>query len=622
VCGICGFAGNGTIDDLKKMNACLVHRGPDAQGLWSDPDKGIYIGHRRLSILDIAGGSQPMWTADKNIGITFNGEIYNFRELRVTLEKQGYRFLSDHSDTEVLLHGYREWGTGLPSHLNGMWAFAIYDRERDRFFLSRDRFGKKPLFYTVSRETFMFSSELLSLRKHSFFNHSISSLSLKKYFAYNYIPAPRSLYESVYKLPAGYNLVYSIADKESRLEQYWEFSLEPFEVIPANAEAVWCEQLRELIDKAVERRLVADVPLGIFLSGGIDSTSVSYFATRHIESNRVKTFSIGFEEPSFDESSFARFAAQFLKTDHHHSFLSLETAKSLLPAIAARLDEPFGDSSLLPTYLLCQESRRFVTVALGGDGADELFAGYDPFRALRAAMLYDKFFPKPLHTAIKLLIGRLPVSHANMSLDFKLKRTLRGITYDRKLWNPVWQGALDPEELGDFFADEIDNEEVYSEAIECWDACHQENIVDKTLQFYTRLYLQNDILVKIDRASMMNSLEVRAPYLDIDLVNFVRRIPASFKFRHGTTKYILKKALKPVIPDRILNRGKKGFGIPIGKWFQSGLFVSENNPALPWFKPSFINRRIEEHANNVADNRNFLWNLWLLKQHLHGVSGT
>ncbi|MBN1307860.1 MAG: asparagine synthase (glutamine-hydrolyzing) [Chitinispirillaceae bacterium] len=619
MCGICGFSGNGTIDDLRRMNDALSHRGPDAEGLWSDSSKGIYIGHKRLSIIDIAGGTQPMWTADGRIGVTFNGEIYNFRELRATLEKAGHRFLSDHSDTEVLLHGYREWGAGLPSRLNGMWAFAIYDRDRGRFFLSRDRFGKKPLYHTFRCGTFIFASELSSLRKHSLFNHSISIRSLKKYFAYNYIPAPGSLYESVYKLPAGCNLVYSIDDKEHRVERYWEFALEPFETIPKNAEAAWCEQLRELIDRAVRRRLMSDVPLGIFLSGGIDSTSVSYFAARHIEPPSLRTFSIGFEEPSFDESAYAQFAAAALGTDHHHRTLSLETAKSLLPDIAGKLDEPFGDSSLLPTYLLCKESRQSVTVALGGDGADELFAGYDPFRALRAAELYGRYFPKPLHTAIGLLIRRLPVSHVNMSLDFKLKRTLRGLSYDRKLWNPVWLGALDQRELRELFTDAIDLDDVYSEAIDCWDSCRQPGLIDKTLQFYTKLYLQNDILTKIDRASMMNSLEVRAPYLDSDLVDFVRRIPAGYKYRRGRTKYILKKALEPLLPRRILYRSKKGFGVPVGKWFMTGSLSLVNNTAPPGMNAAFIDLQIDEHLCHSADNRAFLWNMWLLERHINST---
>jgi asparagine synthase (glutamine-hydrolysing) len=616
LCGICGFAGNGSIDDLKRMNDALVHRGPDAQGLWSDPSKGIFIGHRRLSIIDIDGGAQPMWTCDRRIGIIFNGEIYNYKELRVDLEKAGHIFVSDHSDTEVILYGYRQWGEQCVNHFNGMWAFAIYDKERNQLFLSRDRFGKKPLCYAYNAGTFMFSSELTSLRKHHLFDFEISKNALKKFFAYNYIPSPLTLYESVYKLPAGHNLVYSLSDCSIHVKQYWEFHLEPFEDVPKNAESIWAEELRCLIDNAVQRRLMSDVPLGIFLSGGIDSTSVAYFATRHISSEQVKTFSIGFDEPSFDESTYALLASRTLSTDHHHRRLSIDTAKMLLPEIIKNLDEPFGDSSLLPTWLLCNESRKFVTVALGGDGADELFAGYDPFCALRASQLYSSIVPRPVHDAVRLLMDRLPVSHVNMSADFRIKRTLRGLGYSKKLWNPVWQASLSPDEIDGLFSEHTPLEDLYCEAIECWDNCKQKNLIDKTIEYYTRLYLQNDILTKIDRASMMNSLEVRAPFLDIDIVNFVRRIPANYKFRYGTTKYILKRALQPLIPSEILNRKKKGFGVPVGKWFQNKELHINKDRQLQGINQEFIDKQIVDHCKGVNDNRGLLWNIWVLDHFL------
>jgi asparagine synthase (glutamine-hydrolysing) len=615
LCGICGFAGNGTIDDLKRMNDSLIHRGPDAEGLWSDFSKGIFFGHRRLSIIDISGGAQPMWTRDGSIGITFNGEIYNYKDLRIELEKAGHIFVSDHSDTEILLYGYRQWGEHIVDRLNGMWAFAIYDKQNNLLFLSRDRFGKKPLYYASNAGTFMFSSELTSLQKHSGFDFQLSKRALKKFFAYNYIPAPLTLYESVYKLPAGHNLFYSLSDRTPRLQKYWEFHLEPFEKIPQNAENLWAEELRDLIDKAVQRRLMSDVPLGIFLSGGIDSTSVAYFATKHIPSQKIRTFSIGFDEASFDESAYSSLAAHALTTDHHHRKLSLDIAESTVLQIICNLDEPLGDSSLLPTWLLCNESRKFVTVALGGDGADELFAGYDPFCALNAAQLYSSLVPKPVHEAIRLIMNLLPVSHVNMSADFRIKRTLRGLSYPKKLWNPVWQAALSPGEINNLFSEHTPLEDLYSDAIECWDSCKQKNLIDKTLEYYTKLYLQNDILTKIDRASMMNSLEVRAPYLDIDLVNFVRRIPSSYKYRNGTTKYILKKALQPLIPARILNRKKKGFGVPIGKWFQTGVLNLNDTSGLAYYNDHFVKKQFLTHQNRMRDNRGFLWNLWILKQY-------
>lgn len=597
------------------MNDALIHRGPDAVGLWSDPSKGIFIGHRRLSIIDIKGGSQPMWSRDGNIGITFNGEIYNYKILRTDLEKAGHIFYCDHSDTEVLLYGYRQWGERVVDRLNGMWAFAIFDKQHDHLFLSRDRFGKKPLYYARNAGTFMFSSELISLRKHSNFDYRISRNALKKFFAYNYIPAPLTLYDSVYKLPAGCNLLYSLSECSLTLKRYWEFQIDPFETIPNNAESLWAEELRELIDKAVQRRLMSDVPLGIFLSGGIDSTSVAYFATQHIPSQQVKSFSIGFDEPSFDESKYALLASRKLMTDHHNKKCSFDTMQLLIPEIISNLDEPVGDSSLLPTWLLCNESRKFVTVALGGDGADELFAGYDPFCALKAAQLYSSVIPRPVHKAIQLFMNRFPVSHVNMSTDFRIKRTLRGLGYQNNLWNPVWQASLSPEEIDDLFSEQTPLEDLYCEAIECWDNCRQKNLIDKTLEYYTKLYLQNDILTKIDRASMMNSLEVRAPYLDIDLVNFVRRIPSNYKFRNGTTKYILKKALQGLIPAEILTRKKKGFGVPVGKWFQTGALNFNGLSGISYCSDRFITRQHLTHKNGICDNRGFLWNLWILKQY-------
>ena len=613
MCGITGFVGTGSLETLQHMTQQLVHRGPDAEGLWHDAEKGVYLGHRRLSIIDIADGKQPMWTADGKLGIIFNGEIYNHLELRQTLEKKGYHFSTHHSDTEVLLQGYAAWGKDLPKKLNGMWAFALYDRSKEVIFCSRDRFGKKPFFYTYQGDTFIFASELIALTCHPSLKPQLSKLALKKYFAYGYIPAPNSIYENIYKLPAGYSLFYKLAEKKLTLKKYWDFVLEPFERIPKHPEIEWGEQLRELLDRAVQRRLISDVPLGVFLSGGVDSSAIAAFASKHINPSDLNTFSIGFTEPDFDESIYAAQVAQFLGTQHHPEILSIENSKELLSEIINKLDEPMGDSSLLPTYLLCHHARQKVTVALGGDGGDELFAGYDPFRALRWAQLYANIIPKPIHKAIQMLFARLPVSHRNMSLDFKIKCTLRGLNYQPSLWCPVWMATLSPNELTELFQEPIDLEEIYSEAIDCWEACTQNNLIDKTLQFYTKLYLQDDILVKIDRASMLVSLEARSPFLDIDLVNFVRQIPSHYKFRQGQTKYILKKALEPVLPKNIIYRSKKGFGVPIGKWFQQEQ-LSFSETSFPLLNDSFIKTKITEHTQQQADQRAFLWNLWVLNR--------
>jgi asparagine synthase (glutamine-hydrolysing) len=611
MCGIAGFVGAGDRETLARMTAVLVHRGPDDAGLW---DNGtVFLGHRRLAIVDLADGHQPMSTSDGALTVIFNGEIYNHGELRAELKAHGHVFQTDHSDTEVLLHGYRQWGAALPTRLNGMWAFALHDRNNGQLFCSRDRFGKKPFFYALGPRNFIFGSELTALIQHPDVSRNLSRRALQKYFAYGYIPAPLSIYEAAKKLPGGCSLTLDTATLDCRIERYWDLVLEPFEQIPSNPEEEWGGQIRELLDRAVQRRLMSDVPLGVFLSGGIDSSAVTAFASRHLPAGQLKTFSVGFDEKSFDESKYARQVADFFGTDHHTETLSLDRAHNLLDECLARLDEPLGDSSLLPTYLLNRFTRQHVTVALGGDGGDELFAGYDPFRALGKAQFYQALIPHPIHQGIRALFNRLPVSHANMSLDFKIKRTLRGLSYRPSFWLPVWMGSLDPVDLEELFDGPIVLEDLYSEAIEQWEACPQTDLVDKTLQFYAKLYLQDDIMVKVDRASMMHSLEIRAPFLDIELVDFVRRIPSSYKLRQGTTKYILKKALEPVLPREILYRTKKGFGSPIGAWFKNGtLQMNGNRTSL--LQNNFIREKTAAHLAGKSDERAFLWNTYVLNR--------
>lgn len=613
MCGIAGFSGGGGLRDLENMMTALQHRGPDANGTWQDSEARVWLGHQRLSIIDLEDGAQPMSTAKGNLTVVYNGEIYNHLDLREQLKKCGHRFRTDHSDTEVLLHGYEEWGEQMPERLNGMWAFAIFDREKREFFLSRDRFGKKPLYYYSSGSNFVFASELKSLLKRHEINPTKSPLSLQKYFAYGYVPAPSTLYEGIHKLPAGHNMRVSLPGPELTVKKYWDFILEPFEKIPANPEEEWGEQIRHLLKLSVRRRLMSDVPLGVFLSGGIDSTSVARYACEEMGRDQVSTFSIGFEEASFDESEWSSQAAEFLGSKHFLEKFAMSSLIDLLPEISEKLDEPFGDSSLLPTTLLCRVARRRVKVVLGGDGSDELFAGYDPFRVLRAAENYSRWAPKPVHKAIRLLAGYLPTSYSNISRDFAIKRFLCGLSYPGKIRNVVWMGPLEPDELSELTGSKVNIDEVYSEAIDLWDAYPRANEVDRTLQFFTRLYLQDDILSKVDRASMMNSLEVRSPYLDIDLVDFVRRIPASYKVRQGTTKYILKKALEPVLPKEIIYRKKKGFGSPIAKWFRNGTLKVGKAMEGKTPEKRFLIKKLNEHIHGNRDHRLYLWSQWLLE---------
>ncbi len=623
MCGIYGYIGRSGNPDghggtgepcgdaAAAMRDVMVHRGPDGEGVWRDPEAPVCLGHLRLAIIDLSGGAQPMRTAEEDLVVTFNGEIYNHGQLRDELRARGHRFRTDHSDTEVLLHGYREWGEALPEKLNGMWAFAIWDRTRRRLFISRDRFGKKPLFYAATREAFVFGSELRAVAAHPATSTSLSTLALKKYFAFGYIPAPHTIYQSVRKLPGGHSLTIALDDAIPTVRQYWDYRIEPFETIPKDPDAEWGGRLLELLDAAVKRRLMSDVPLGVFLSGGVDSSAITALAARHMTGG-LKTFSIGFTEASFDESVPAKRVAEHFGTDHTCETLSMEKALELAPRIAAMLDEPMGDSSLLPTYLLCGVTRKRVTVALGGDGGDELFAGYDPFVALRYAELYNKLTPKPVHEAIRMAASLVPVSHRNMSLDFKVKRTLRGLSYPRPLWNPIWLGPLAPTDLEDLFREPTDPEAVYEEAINAWEGAGCDHVVDKTLYFYTKLYLQDDILVKVDRASMLHSLEARSPFLDVEVADFARRIPWRWKHRKGVGKHILKQALEGLVPHDIIHRKKKGFGAPIGKWFAEGR-LHPTPPVQPmpmdW---SETTRRFANHRAGRCDERAFLWNAWLL----------
>jgi asparagine synthase (glutamine-hydrolysing) len=611
MCGITGFIGDGESVLLHQMMDVLAHRGPDGEGVWIDQSRKVFFGHRRLSILDIAAGSQPMTTIDEQLVIIFNGEIYNHAELRAELESRGHQFKTDHSDTEVLLYGYREWGPGLLEKLNGMWSFAIYDRTQNELFLSRDRFGKKPLFYYSDDRNFVFASELTALRLHPAVPKDLDPDSLQKFFAYGFIPAPKTLLKGVKKLEPGHWMKVPLPSLRCQIQKYWEFELEPFETIPQNPERVWGEELLHRLDEAVRCRLQADVPVGIFLSGGIDSTTIATLAARHHPF--IETFSIGFEDKSFDEREFARLGAETAKTRHHEEVLSPERYLQWALATAEKLDEVMGDSSLLPTALVSKLARQHVTVVLSGDGSDELFAGYDPFRALKPAKLYSAVAVGTVNRAVRSVAERLPVSHANMSLDFKLKRMLRGLSYPKQYWLPAWMGPLDPKEIGELFGSKPDPEELYSEAIAAWNHPSAKNDVDRTIQFYVRLYLQDDILVKTDRASMMHRLEARCPFLDLHVVDFARRIPSSYKLRGGITKYILKEAVRGLIPDRVIDRPKKGFGIPIGNWFKSGELNLNSSAAIKEMDWSWINRRLADHCAGKRDDRGMLWCAWLLQ---------
>ena len=554
-----------------------------------------------------------MWNEDDSVGIVFNGEIYNHLDLRRELVQAGHHFKSDHSDTEVLIHGYEEWGEALLARLNGMFAFCIYDRPRKMLFFARDRFGKKPLYYSQTVRGLVFASELKSLLVHPGVIPDIDPIGLQKYFAYGFIPAPYSLYRNVYKLPGGHYLAHDLATESTKICRYWQFEMTPDADFAKESEAGLAEELRSRITRAVQRRLVADVPVGVFLSGGIDSSTVLACATHGAAEGQIKTFSIGFHEKEFDESGQARDIARHFGADHSEEIMSVEAVRDLADHVLGMLDEPMADSSILPTFLLSRFARRSVTVALSGDGGDELFAGYAPFRALGMAKLYCALLPISARTHIRRAVNLLPASDGYLNLDFKLKRTLQGLEYPPSVWNPVWISPLRPDEIADLLGSPVDWEELYADAIAAWNSSASDDLIARTSEFYGRFYLQDGILTKVDRASMMVGLEVRAPFLDNEVVDFATRLPSSLKYRRGTTKYLLKRAMSGVLPHKLLIRPKRGFGIPLAKWLKTWPVPTKGAAGCDG---AFTKRMFDAHRNGKRDNRLFLWAWLVLAKHL------
>lgn len=576
MCGITGIISfqNPEIDRdvLKRMTEKLVPRGPDAEGFYFAPHVGL--GHRRLAIIDLSSGHQPLTTNDGRYTIVFNGEIYNYRELRTELEKTRALFHTQ-SDTEVLLQLFAREGAACLKKLNGMFAFAIWDHQEKALFAARDRMGKKPFYYALipsQKSTpafFIFASELKSLMAFPELPKKTNAAAVRHFFTYEYVPSPLSIIAGVQKLRPGYWL--SLKDDGLLVTQrYWN---QPFGDPVDDDENTASKKLLGLLDQAVQYRLIADVPLGVFLSGGIDSSSVVALMARHRSGKDIKTFSIYFDEKSYDESFYCKTIAKKFGTDHHAQTLSAKILLDILPDVAAYLDEPFADASILPTYLLSRFTRQHVTVTLGGDGADELFAGYPTFFADHAARAYRKI-PAFIRNGVASLVSRLPASDRNMSFDFKARQFLSGISHDGVLRQQVWLSGVNPLEQKKLFTPDFlgqsggDPLDILRQEMT---GCASKNPKDQLLYFYQKFYLADGILFKIDRASMANSLEVRAPYLDKDVVDYVTRLPYSYKLKGVTTKYLLKKMLNRLLPALITQRRKKGFGIPLAGWLKHEL---------------------------------------------------
>ena len=623
MCGITGWANlddqtsafEGARELLHSMCERMVHRGPDSEGLFVTT--GAALGMRRLAIIDLVTGEQPVFNEDKSVAVILNGEIYNYRELRSELEKRGHSFRSA-SDTEVLPHLYEEYGDQMVRELNGMFAFALWDSKRRRLLIARDRFGEKPLYWGVFDKTLLFASEPKVLLAHPSVHPAIDLQALRMYLSFDYVPAPLSIYEGINKLPAAHKLV--LEDGRVTTDCYWQLDYKTITPVPSVEEAA--AHLQDLLADAVRMRLVSDVPLGVLLSGGVDSSTVAALAVR-ASSEAVKTFSISFAEASFDESAYARGVAKFLGTDHHEERLSANLAANLVSEIGAWMDEPFSDPSLVPTYLLSRFTRKHVTVALGGDGGDELFAGYQMYVGHRWAEIY-KHVPASLRNhVIEPIVRNLPVKTKNLSFDYKALRFVTGVKYDTVARHHIWFGSFTPEEQRLLLTPETlaeTNGDIYQQARQMMSECGEQDLIKSMQNLDTRLYLAEDILTKVDRASMAVSLEVRAPFLDPRVAEFAASLPSNYKLRGQKTKYILKKAVDGLLPGFVTRRGKKGFGVPVAEWLKvklrplaRDLLAPERVRRAGVFNPDFVARLQDEHERGVANHRKLLWTLLMFE---------
>ncbi|MBM4370422.1 MAG: asparagine synthase (glutamine-hydrolyzing) [Deltaproteobacteria bacterium] len=622
MCGICGFTFRTRPDFepdavLERMKDRLRHRGPDGEGSWAG--EGVRLGHRRLNIVDLEGGAQPMANEDGMVITSFNGELYNHLDLRGGLEARGHRFRT-RSDTEALVHLWEEKGVDTPAELRGMFAISLWDERQGCLFLARDRLGKKPLYWARTREGLAFGSELTALLEHPGVGRDLDPVSLRRYLLFDAVPAPGSILRGVHKLEPGTWLLWT-RDSGLRLGRYWDLTFPPRDQRPPPVPEA-ARTLRQLLSDSVRARLMSDVPLGVFLSGGIDSSAVVAAMRDHREGPAIQSFSIGFEDPSFDETVHAATVARHFGTTHRHKTLTPRTMLDKLPGIMARLDEPLADGSLIPVYLLSEFTREHVTVALGGDGGDELNLGYPTFQAHRIAAWLG-WLPRPLRAALTAAVDRLPVSHANISFDYKARQLMKGLAYHPSHRHFVWIGALPPPEQrpllhGDVLAAAPD-EEVFAVVDRHAGACAPRDSYDLLTYLYAKLYMCDDILCKVDRASMMHGLEARAPFLDTPLVEFLAGLPTSYKLRGMTMKYLLRRAFARDLPREILARPKKGFGVPIARWLRGelrswagDLLHADGHLTALGLEPAGVRDLFHQHQAGVRDHRKALWSVIVL----------
>jgi asparagine synthase (glutamine-hydrolysing) len=628
MCGICGIV---NLDDQKVVDRTLLqrmcdsirHRGPDGEGIYLRGPVGL--GHRRLSIIDLATGDQPMTNEDGTIWIILNGEIYNYRDLTDELRQRGHIF-STRSDTEAIIHAYEEWGAECCAHLRGMFAYALWDENNRRLVLARDRLGKKPLIYTLTPQALLFASELRTLLCDSEVSRQIDIDSLYAYMMRLYIPTPRTVFQNIFKLPPAHYLVYE--DGKMEIKRYWQvdFSRKPFSgqsnKNSTNREAEICDRLWDLLREVTRMRLISEVPLGAFLSGGVDSSAIVGIMST-LTDEPVKTFSIRFEEMGYDETPYARKIANLFGTDHHELTVK-PSALEVLPTLVWHYSEPFADSSAIPTYYVSKLTRQFVTVALSGDAGDENFAGYDYYRVARWLETY-KYLPLAMRRNLPMLLHLVKQVPGLGNLAHRAQVILRrgelepaqAYTYRTSVFTSAMSAELWQPDL----LSRINQEVVIEHLNECLEQFRGNDPLDRWQYMDLLNYLPDDILVKVDIASMANALEVRAPLLDHEIVEFAASLPSQVKLKEYfylglTTKYIFKKTLERLLPKDILYRRKHGFGVPISEWFRGELrsltrdiLLSKRAIERGYFQPKRVEQLINEHEMGQVDHGARLWAL-------------
>jgi asparagine synthase (glutamine-hydrolysing) len=618
MCGIAGrynYVSGAPVAGAMVRGMCdlIAHRGPDGDGVWAEGPVGL--GHRRLAIIDLSeGGRQPMTHIDGGLTITFNGEIYNYLELRRDLEARGHRFRSQ-SDTEVMLASYRQWGTECVTRFRGMFAFALWDAAERTLMIARDRVGKKPLHYWIDRHGIAFASEPKAFLADPAFQPEPDVEALSAYLNYQYVPSPLSAFKGVRKLPPAHRLI--VRDGRVTIDRYWKLSYATKRKISeADAVAELIERLRE----ATRLRLISDVPLGAFLSGGIDSSAIVALMAGLMDTP-VKTFSIGFDEKEYDELPYARMVAQRYGTDHHE-FVVRPDAVEIFPKLVWHYNEPFADASAIPTYYLSEMARRYVTVALNGDAGDENFAGYRRYIPTSHAQRFDRL-PLPLRRAVGGVARNSPAPGRSDSVMYRGRQWLRRLSdtpegrYARRvmIFEPEIKDLCEPS-----FLDAAGDDGTPRLLLDAFAQSDAVEFVDALLDVDVNHYLSDCLLVKVDIAAMAHGLEGRSPMLDHEFMEFAASLPADFKLRGNTTKYILKQAVRQLVPADIIDRPKKGFGVPLDSWFRKDLREMSGDLLLDgrlqqrgYFKPGAVRRMLEEHWSGAADWQNHLWTVLMLE---------